>query len=453
MMLGVNMGDNCTVVADDERLYVAQPVGKLRNTFHTIPCDLYAYDAQSGKQLWMLKRKIGSFAWGIHADVFLIGGKLWTHEHIENKMRGADPVDPDSIKYALMAIDPKTGEISKRLDTKRIFNIQHHHRCYRNNATERFVFSGRRGTELIDLESGELHISHWLRGECRFGMVPANGLTYAPPDPCSCHARIKVNGMLALAEGLTVTDTSTRLVKGPAYGKVQASSASGDDWPIHRGNPRRQGYTPRTVMALEPAWKIDLGAAITQATCVGDQVFVACTDTHQIKTVSLRDGKQRWSFTASGRIDTSPTFHKGHLLFGATDGYVYCLRAGDGRLVWKFRAAPATSLIMARGQLESAWPVHGSVLVRENTAYVLPGAHPIWTAAFTPSRWMRPPVGSASNASSPAHTATRRAPIRRKHRMQTEPSTNSWSATARPCICRPSRCLTKATPQRRQDPS
>ncbi|NQT39694.1 MAG: PQQ-binding-like beta-propeller repeat protein, partial [Planctomycetes bacterium] len=91
MMLGVHMSDNCTVLADDERLFVAQPVGKLPNTFHTIPCDLYAYDAQSGKPLWMLPRKIGSFAWGIHADVFLIGGKLWSHEHIESKMRGADP--------------------------------------------------------------------------------------------------------------------------------------------------------------------------------------------------------------------------------------------------------------------------------------------------------------------------------------------------------------------------
>ena len=374
MMLGVSMSDNCTVVADDERLYVAQPVGKLRNTFHTIPCDLYAYDAQSGKQIWMLKRKIGSFAWGIHADVFLIGGKLWSHEHIENRMRGADPVNPDSIKYALVSIDPKTGTIAKRIDTRTIFNVRHHHRCYRNNATERFVFSGRRGTELIDLESGALHVSHWLRGECRFGMVPANGLIYAPPDPCSCHARIKVSGMLALAEGAAPeTDTSARLVRGPAYGKVPAGRVGPGDWPIHRGNSRRQGYAPHPVAALAPAWKIDVGDTIAQATCVGEQVFVACKDTHRIKTFNLRDGKLRWSFTASGRIDASPTFHKGRLLFGSAYGHVYCLRAGDGQLAWKFRATPATSLIVARGQLESAWPVHGSVLVRENTAYVVAG--------------------------------------------------------------------------------
>ena len=374
MHLGVNMSDNCTVVADDERLYVAQPVGKLRNDFHTIPCDLYAFDARSGKRLWMLKRKIGSFAWGIHADVFLIDGQLWSHEHIENKMKGADPVNQESIKYSLLAIHVETGKIEKRIDTKTIFNVRHHHRCYRNNATERFIFSARRGTELIDVESGVLSVNHWLRGECRFGMVPANGLIYAPPDPCSCHARIKVSGMLALAEGAAPeTDGSERLTKGPAYGKVQGVAAGARDWPIHRGTSRRQGHTPDLVGKLSPAWNIDTGDTITQATCAGDQVFVPCKDTHQVRTFSLKDGNPGWSFTASGRIDSAPTFSDGYLLFGSSAGEVYCLRARDGELAWKFRAAPAASLIVARGQLESAWPVHGSVLVGGDSAYVVSG--------------------------------------------------------------------------------
>ncbi len=374
MMLGVNMSDNCTILADDERLFVAQPVGKLPNTFHTIPCDLYAYDAKSGKPLWRLPRKIGSFAWGIHADVFLIDGKLWSHAHIESEMRGADPVGQESIPYALLAISAKTGAIEKRMDTRMIFNIGHHHRCYRNNATERFVLSGRRGTELTNLENGAMFVNHWLRGECRLGMIPSNGLLYAPPDPCSCHARIKVNGMLALAAGTAPkADASARLVKGPAYGDVPASPIGPDDWPMYRKNARRQGYAAHPVGTLSPAWKIDIGDTITQAICVGERVFVSCQDTHRILALNLGDGRALWSFTASGRIDSPPTFSNGHLLFGSADGSVYCLRAGDGQLAWKFRAAPATNLIPARGQLESAWPVHGAVLVQENVAYVVAG--------------------------------------------------------------------------------
>jgi len=394
MHLGVSMSDNCTVLADDERLYVVQPVGKLRNNFHTIPCDLYCYDAAAGKQLWMLKRKIGSFAWGIHADLFLIDGKLWTHEHFENPMKGADPVNQESINYALVAIDAKTGEIERRIDTKRIFNVRHHHRCYRNNATERFVFAGRRGTELIDLKNGELHISHWLRGECRFGMVPANGLIYAPPNPCSCHARIKVNGMLALAAGTPPPVViEGRLLKGPAYGAVTVLDAGPADWPMYRGGPRRQGYTGQVIDELSPRWrkhpaceyagkgklearptgKMSSAARLTQASCVGGQMFVACTDTHQIKALNLDDGSECWQFTADGRIDSSPTFSRGYLLFGTASGYVYCLRAEDGALAWRFRAAPSECRILAREQPESAWPVRGSVLVQDGLAYVVAG--------------------------------------------------------------------------------
>jgi len=36
-------------------------------------------------------------------------------------------------------------------------------------------------------------------------------------------------------------------------------------------------------------------------------------------------------------------------------------------LAWRFRAAPGERRIAARGQVESAWPVHGSVLVRDGT--------------------------------------------------------------------------------------
>lgn len=49
------------------------------------------------------------------------------------------------------------------------------------------------------------------------------------------------------------------------------------------------------------------------------------------------------------------------------------LRTADGQLAWRFQAAPADKLLCAFGQLESPWPVHGSVLVAEDTAYFAAG--------------------------------------------------------------------------------
>jgi hypothetical protein len=65
--------------------------------------------------------------------------------------------------------------------------------------------------------------------------------------------------------------------------------------------------------------------------------------------------------------------HDGTAIFGCRDSWVYCVRLDDGRLVWRFRAAPNTRRVGAMGRLESAWPVHGSVLVRGGVAYFAAG--------------------------------------------------------------------------------
>ncbi|MGB2823409.1 MAG: PQQ-binding-like beta-propeller repeat protein, partial [Phycisphaerae bacterium] len=87
----------------------------------------------------------------------------------------------------------------------------------------------------------------------------------------------------------------------------------------------------------------------------------------------IEDGREVWSFTAGGRIDSPPTVHDGLVLFGCADGRVYCLRASDGELAWRFRAAPSEHLIVAFGGLESPWRVHGSVLVTDGLAYCTAG--------------------------------------------------------------------------------
>jgi len=48
------------------------------------------------------------------------------------------------------------------------------------------------------------------------------------------------------------------------------------------------------------------------------------------------------------------------------------VRASDGAFSWRFRDLP-DKMICAFDQLESAWPVHGSVLVKNDTAYFCAG--------------------------------------------------------------------------------
>src|SRR4029077_6417475 len=72
-------------------------------------------------------------------------------------------------------------------------------------------------------------------------------------------------------------------------------------------------------------------------------------------------------------VDSPPSVDKGRVIFGSADGNVYCLRATDGALAWQFRAAPHDLRLAAFEQVESVWPVHGSVLIKDDSVYCVAG--------------------------------------------------------------------------------
>ena len=105
----------------------------------------------------------------------------------------------------------------------------------------------------------------------------------------------------------------------------------------------------------------------------GDTVYVADRDSYTLHALDRETGKTRWTYIADGRIDSPPTYYKGMVLFGSRTGWVHCLRASDGQLVWKFSGMPERRLICDTGRLESAWPVNGSVMVFQDTVYFAAG--------------------------------------------------------------------------------
>jgi outer membrane protein assembly factor BamB len=298
---------------------------------------------------------------------------VWTHD--------AEP-------YALVGRDLQSGEERKRFSTVEAMESTHHHRCYREKATERFILAARRGTEFLDVQTGDNVLNHWVRGTCFLGVTPANGLLYAPPHPCVCYITAKLNGLYALASGTKSavddkdhSETGT-VVRGPAFGtdgKTQGdqdkdAAASDADWPTYRHDARRSGSTACSVPpTLASQWAVEIGPAPTSPVAAGGRVFLASADECSIFARDGQTGQALWHFTTGGKVDTPPTVYRGRVLFGSADGWVYCLRAADGELIWRFRAAPGARQIVDHGRLASAWPLHGSVLVRDGTVYVCAG--------------------------------------------------------------------------------
>ena len=105
----------------------------------------------------------------------------------------------------------------------------------------------------------------------------------------------------------------------------------------------------------------------------GNTVYVTRPNAHEVVAIDTKTGQQRLAFHCNGRVDTPPTIHRGLCLFGSKSGWVYCLRADDGQLVWRLQVAPLDERIVAYGQLESPWPVPGSVLMIDDVAYFAAG--------------------------------------------------------------------------------
>jgi outer membrane protein assembly factor BamB len=105
----------------------------------------------------------------------------------------------------------------------------------------------------------------------------------------------------------------------------------------------------------------------------GGRAFVAAVDGHELHALDARTGEELWRSSAGGRIDSPPTVSGASVVFGSADGSVRCLRASDGALRWRFLAAPEDRRLVAFGQVESVWPVHGSVLVRDGSVYFAAG--------------------------------------------------------------------------------
>jgi len=340
---------------------------------------LTCLDAATGKVKWQQPHLPSGYQ--SPQDIFVIDGRVWCGS-LNSKPGEFDQRYPD--------VSPSTGEfVSYDLDTGKPGKTiprgadcyWFHHRCHRAKATENFFLTSRTGIEMIDTQSGEWYLHHWTRGACLYGIMPANGLIYAPPHPCACYPEAKLSGFNALAgsrsSGAILPHDEDRLEKGPAFDAIEnqeRQTATAADWPTFRGNAARSGSTGTAVDTdLDLRWQTKLGRKLSQPIVAAGRLFVAAVDAHTVYALNEATGKIEWKFIAGGRVDSPPTFHKGTVIFGSRDGYVYCLRASDGLMAWRFLAARRDERLMASEQLESVWPVHGSVLVRDDVAYVIAG--------------------------------------------------------------------------------
>lgn len=289
-------------------------------------------------------------------------------------------------RQKIIGLDPLTGKEQKQYASRGLH-------CAAPLATENYFIAPE--VEFTDLKTGERSRARMFKSACRLPFVPANGLLYTFPVQCECYPMLR--GYMGMGQQPVMRQPeSPRLQKGPAYGSTERASTDGREWPMYRHDRFRSNYTTNRLAAGTPRilWAVELarspggllaedwednpftGGLLTPLVCARQTVLVAAPDTHQVIALEAGSGSVKWRFTAGGRVDTPPSVWAGNCVFGAHDGYVYCVRMSDGQMVWRFRAAPQENRLAAYGQMESVWPVAGGVLVEDGVAYFAAGRHP-----------------------------------------------------------------------------
>ena len=325
-------------------------------------------NADTGKELWSSSHEKSGYR--SMEDVIVAQGLVWNAGTTSGNQTG---------EYT--GRDPLTGEVKKQFypDVPQ-GTYWFHHRCYMAKATEKYIMPSRTGIEYVDMEKQHWDLNHWVRGACLYGVMPCNGLTYAGPHNCACYPEAKLDGMSVMASAPRYpmpphTPDNARLSKGPAYADViEETAPDAKDWPTYRSDNARSGFSNQDLKKdLGMAWEVKLTPPLSTTTSAVGLTFVSEVDKHTLHAFDSATGKEAWHYIAGGRMDSPPTYWQGHVYVGGNDGYVYCLRAKDGALVWKFQGAPVPLSHGAWEMMESVWPVHGSVLVENGLVSFVAG--------------------------------------------------------------------------------
>jgi outer membrane protein assembly factor BamB len=145
---------------------------------------------------------------------------------------------------------------------------------------------------------------------------------------------------------------------------------------------------------------------------VGQTMFVNSSRHDCIRALDTRTGVEKWKHFVDGPIRFAAVAWEDRLYFASDDGYLYCLKQADGKLVWKFRGGPSDRKILGNDRLISTWPARGAPVIADGMVYFAAGIWPfmgifihaldartgdvVWTNDGDGSLYMRQPHNTDS---------------------------------------------------------
>jgi outer membrane protein assembly factor BamB len=173
-----------------------------------------------------------------------------------------------------------------------------------------------------------------------------------------------------------------------------ASRAADGDWPAWRHNAGRTAATEHELpAALHLQWKRQLPRPTPtfpndprlcfdksyEPVVAGKRMFVPSMVTDSVTALDTETGAERWTFFADGPVRFAPVAWQEKVYFVSDDGFLYCVNADNGRLLWKFSPMEPERRaykLLGDERLISRWPARGGPVLADGTVYFAAGIWP-----------------------------------------------------------------------------
>ena len=164
-------------------------------------------------------------------------------------------------------------------------------------------------------------------------------------------------------------------------------------WPAYRGDNFRSGYSIESLPAKlavhwtykarhapRPAWTgPDTRMHYDHAyhTVIADGVvFFGSSADCKVYALDADTGTERWTFFTGGPVRFAPAVWKGRVFVVSDDGFLYCLSAKDGQVLWQRRGGPEDDLVVGNDRMLSRWPARGAPVIYDSKVYFAAGIWP-----------------------------------------------------------------------------
>jgi len=195
-------------------------------------------------------------------------------------------------------------------------------------------------------------------------------------------------------------------------------TSKGEGWPQFRADAARSGYTSQHLPARlslqwvykaikppQPAWRTEDTRMpfdhAYHAIIAEGMVFFGSSADNKVYSLDAVTGKERWTYFADSPIRFAPAYWKDRLYIVADDGYLYCLWAKTGKLIWRKRGGPREDMVIGNSRMISRWPARGAPTIIDDIVYFSAGIWPsegIYIYAIEPETgkvlWVNDSTGS-----------------------------------------------------------